>query len=292
MGHYKRRDSARSGFVAASLLLATSVFVSARTSTADAVFDFEFDSFAVSGSVTFDDNFDDGFRDLPPTDALVDLADGTVTREEGGALVLSDSDGSAEAITPNTVLRMDTVVLQSLPITNSGTGTTTVTGALSPSGVVLPTPAQTSQFAGVELGSTSNSDVASIGVFLDGDSVVIVRMEVVAGMPKILRSDALTRGDLSVSENILLQISLDQSLDSAAFRYSVDGGANFVEEASWNSAPMSSSFDFDQDLFAQLSASAQTVPEPDDGLLGVAGLAAMGVLRRFPNGSTRASNPV
>lgn len=287
MSHPNRLDLVR-----ASLVMTAVVLSAAQISTASAVFDFEFDSFAVSGSVDFDDDFEDGLRDVAPTSALVDRNDGTVTIEAEGALIFSDSDGSALEIDGTTVLRTDTVVLESMPIINSGTGTTTVSGALSSSaGFVLPTPPQTSRFAGVEFGSTTDSDATSVGVMVAGDSVSIVWMEVVAGIDTILGSDTLDRGDLSTSDAIILQISLDQTLDLAMVRYSLDGGSSFIEQTNWDSPPELGGFDFDQDLFAQLSASAQTVPEASSPLLGAAGLVALGLLRKIRNVSERSTHP-
>ena len=281
MGDHNRLGSIKAGLVTTGLAFTATVLMTASTSKADAVFDFAFDAFAVAGSVNFDDDFEDGLRDSLPTSALVDRNDGTVTVEEDGALVLSDSDGSAETITGSALLRVDTVILESMPITNAGAGMTTVTGALSPfPGFVLPTPAQTSQFAGVALGSTSDSDDVSIGVMLAGNSVAIVLMETLAGTSTILGSDPLLRGDVSASDAIILEFSLDQSLDTAVARYSLDGGASFVEQSSWDSPPVLGGFDFDRDLFAQLSASAQTVPEPSSPLLGGAGLLVLALLRR------------
>lgn len=297
MRHHNPRGFSRASLssvslVTASLVVMSTALTAARTSTADAVFDFEFDSFAVAGSVTFADDFEDGDRGSAPTSALVDRSDGTLTLEEGGALVLSDSDGSAETITESTLLRADTVVLESLPITHSETGTTTVTGELSPlPGFILPTPDQTRQFAGVELGSTTHFDVTSVGVMLAGNSVTIVWMEVVDGTSTMLGSDAVPRGDVSMSEGIVLEISLDQSIDSALARYSLDGGSSFVEQGSWDSPPVAGGFDFDQDLFAQLSASAQTVPEPSRARLGATGLLLLALLRRVRNVSAQTSNP-
>jgi len=280
-----RRCLVTTGFVTTVLSFPTVLLATAKISKADAVFDFAFDAFAVAGPVNFADDFADGQRDSVPTSALVARNDGTVTVEDGGVLVLSDADGSAETITGSTVLHMDTVVLESMPITNSGTGMTTVTGALSPfPDLALPTPAETSQFAGVAFGSTTDSNDVSIGVMLAGNSVAIVLMETLAGTSTILGSDTLLRGDVSTSDAIILQISLDQSLDSAVARYSLDGGTSFVEESAWDSPPVIGGFDLDQDLFAQLSASAQTVPEPTSRLLGAAGLVALALLRRVRGG--------
>ncbi len=274
---FSNRTTAVTALVAATVLLS-----GAQISHAAAEFDFEFESFAVAGSVTFNDDFEDGLRDSGPTSLLVDSADGTTTVEAGGGLVLSDADGSAETIDGETVLRMDTVVLQSLPILNSGSGTTTLTGTLSGS-FVLPTPFDTTQFSGVQLGSTSDSDRTVVGVELVGAGVSVALIEVVGGIRTILGSDPIARGD--VSENFVLEISLDQSLDSASVRYSLDGGSNFIEQGSWDSPPVAGTFDYDQNLFAQLSAFAETVPEPSAWLLSVTNLTVLALLARVRNGA-------
>ncbi len=154
-----------------------------------------------------------------------------------------------------------------------------------------PAHTQTRQFAGVELGSTTNFDVTCVGFMLAGNSVAIVWMEVVDGTSTMLGSDSALRGDVSTSEGMILEISLDQSIDSALARYSLDGGSSFVEQGSWDSPPVTSGFDFDQDLFAQLSASAQTLPEPSRARFGATGLLILALRRRVRNVSAQTSNP-
>jgi len=272
----------RLGLVTSGLVMAAAVITAAQTSSADAIFEFE--SFTVTGSITFDDDFEDDLRDSLPTSLLVDQADGTATVEEGGALVLSDSDGSADTFIGSAILRADTVSLESMPITNSGSGSTTVTGSVMRT-FVAPTELQTTQFAGVQFGSTTDSDVTTLGVRLTDHSVAIVWLEIVAGVRVFLGSDSFTRDD--TTGDIVLELSLDQSTDSAVARYSLDGGSTFVEQGDWESPPLTGRFDFDQDLFAQLMASAETVPEPSASLLGAASLAVLSLLARIRNASAQ-----
>ena len=81
------------GWVRGSLATAAIVLTQAQPAFADAVFDFEFESFAVAGSVNFADDFENEVATV-----LVDQLDGTVTLESEGVLIFSDSDGSAETI--------------------------------------------------------------------------------------------------------------------------------------------------------------------------------------------------
>jgi len=290
MVHHNRRTDARRSrrkpYFRTSLIIAAAFAVLASAQQAAAVpdFDFEFESVAVSGSVSFADDFEDGLRNSPPTSLLVDDADGTTTLEEGGVLVMSTADGSAETVDGNTVLRSDTVVLETMPIINAGSGSTTVTGALSPS-FSTSSPARTIRFAGVELASTTGSDRTEVGVFLASRSVTIAWLEVVAGTRSLLGSHTLGRDD--VTGDIVVEISLDQALDSAVVRYSPDGGANFVEQGSWDTPPVAGSFDFDQDLFAQWTAFAEVVPEPSSAVLGATSLAVLALLANVRNASRR-----
>ena len=227
-------------------------------------FDYGLDELRVTGNLEFVDDFEDGSRTTPPTSAFVDYST-TMSVEENGFLVLDSDNGSF----PRPDLGVDLEWIEGFvdlatPIVDGGSGTTTISASFRPD--VPP--------AGFD--GTMNSHYGIVPGTEDFQSVEIGVAEFLGTLnifffDNRIFADPGTGGSLgqafvfplsSITDNIVVELAIDHASDTVLPRYSVDGGATFVEGADWQfAAEPGPVFDAGNEAFASFVAFG-VAPEP------------------------------
>jgi hypothetical protein len=253
-------------------------------------FDYALDELRVTGNLEFFDDFEDGSRRDPPTSAFVDWST-TVSIEEGGFLILDSDNGSYPR--PDLGQDLDWIegfVDLSIPIVDGGSGTTTITASSPPD---LPEPFSLHYDGGM---------YPHYGIYLgtEGNNGVEISFhELIPGVLRIFfwdnrfYDDPTTVGMLgeetvptsSITNNIVLELVIDHATDTVLPRYSLDGGASFVEGSDWWApAQPGPVFDTGNETFVGALAFGY-VPEPGTGLLVAMSLMALTIFRRGSTGA-------
>lgn len=249
-------------------------------------FDYGLDELRVTGNLEFLDDFEDGSRTTPPTSAFVDYRS-TVTVEGDGLLILDSDNGSF----PRPDLGVNLEWIEGLvdltpPIVDGGSGTTRISASFRPDVPPEGFDGRMNSHYGIVLGT-------------EGFQSVEIGIGNVLGFPNVffydnrIFADPTTGGSLgqdyvfplsSITGNIVLELVIDHASDSVLPRYSVDGGATFVEGADWiYAARPGPVFDTGNEAFVSFFAFGE-VPEPGTLCLlggGLAGLSAYGRRRHW-----------
>jgi len=266
-----------------AVVVAGAIAGSAPVWAIDFGFDYAVDEFRMTGNVEFFDDFEDGSRTTPPTSAFVDY-NGTVTVEAGGFLVLDSDNGSFPRPDLGQDLNWIEGFVDAPLIVDGGSGTSTISAAFRPD--IPPAGFDGSEFSsyGIYLGTE-----ALQGVEITVDQAFLGVLRISFYDDRLFPSQAGRLGVAAVpvssltDDNIVLELVIDHATDTVLPRYSLDGGATFVEGADWNlPADPGPVFDVRDDAFVGLFAFG-AVPEPGTALLlcgGLVGLAAHGRRRR------------
>lgn len=240
----------------------------------------EIESLVVTGNLEFADDFEDGERTLPPTDALRPLPNEALAlvigsqEEAGGALVLEDPfldltwlderavDDDVGTTVATWMLRAPQLGEGESFFAGFGSGSVPVLTGLAPAnaGFVLEGQAGGGFVLTLNLpGGGSTGQPGGIGALLgnstDWESVFA------AGF-----SPSLLAGGLG------LQVEVDHAADTAIGRYSLDGGASWITPAA--ARPTSG----DQGLSF---GAVRVVPEPGLAVLAMIGLTGAAGVRRY-----------
>ncbi len=260
-------------------VVAASTAGSAPVWANDFGFDYALDEFRMTGNVAFFDDFEDGSRTTPPTSAFVDYR-GTVTVEAGGFLVLDSDNGSFPRPDLGQNLEWVEGLVDAPQLVDGGSGASTISASFRPD---VPPP-----------GFVDGTMFSHYGIYLGTEGLQGVEITLDQAFSGLLRisfydnrlfpSAAGRLGTAavlvsSITGNIVLELVIDHAIDTVLPRYSVDGGATFVDGVDWNlPARPGPVFDVGSEASVSLFAFG-AIPEPGTALLlcgGLIGLAAHG----------------
>lgn len=233
--------------------------------------EFALDRFTVTGAISFDDTFDDGLLNIPPTSLMPDTV-GT-TAEAGGFRLFSDADGAAISQVPGGTLAVDTAQVAA-GISSGGTSVTTIDGVWRAD---LPTDPTLFTSYGIGFDDPSAMDLETIFLLVRADAnFAIIDLQ---DRTFLFGRDLIPIATFAQASSVILGLDLDHATGLVAPRYSLDGGTTFVQGSSWSTPAIPiQAFQTTPTMHAFAQGQTFTVPEPALALLVC--LAGLGSLAR------------
>ena len=255
-------------------LVAGYLGAAATPALAGSIYDFRILELEVTGQNAFLDDFEDGIRSAPPTSLLLDSLS-SVQTENGGALILTDADGTNRRVIDGITFVGDQIRFE--PLFSDGGGSSEIVATLAP---FTPNDnwqdfnirARSILRRGITFGVEWNPQLAGFSSPC-GPSFAAYVFNPSSG--DYLGCNSINPKD--VIGDILTSVAFDDESNSLSFRYSIDGGASFVSMTDFDFS-VKSIEDFpplSQPFFFDLNANA--VPEPHSAPLLL--IAAGAILR-------------
>ena len=249
--------------------------------SARAQLDFALERLEVSGNQTFLDEFDDGLRNSPPTDQIVDQLD-TVTNEAGGVLLFQDADGSIVSLAPEGTVFTDAPFLSSPAIVEGASGTTQIAARwVADLPVVDPSGNTSYRLVLTDPTDVDNEEVFASLLMNDFGSGPQPQLFVSATGPNagFYGQDFPTLADLTNASTITFIFDVDHATNTLLPSYQFDDGP-IIAGGSWQTpaTPVP--------IYATVSSmsvvlAASALPEPASAASwAVAVLALTGLFRR------------